>query len=126
MKLNLDCMRDILIRMENASYLEKISINQVYEFLSIYEEDDIDYSIIKLKEAGFIEADIRVYPLGVRVFQLDDITFRGHQFLADIQSDSIWDSVKEVSKNIGSNSLHALSQIAITTISSVIKNQLGL
>ena len=126
MKLNPDCMRDILIVMENAGYLEEVSPSTVYESLPNYSEDEINYSIIKLKEAGFIDAIIREYNSGVAILRLDDITYIGHQFLADVRSDNIWNDVKEVSKKVGSNSISAISQIATGVISAIIQAQLGL
>lgn len=126
MKLNPDCMRDILLRMEDASYLEELSPGTIYNALPNYTRDDIDYSIIKLKEAGFIDAIIKEYDSGIIILRLDDITYNGHQFLADVRSDNVWHSVKEVSKKVGSNSLNAISQIATGVISAIIKSQLGL
>lgn len=126
MKLNPDCMRDILLVMEDAGYLEELSPSTVYEALPDYAEDEINYSIIKLKEAGFIDAIIREYNNGLAILRLDDITYTGHQFLADIRSDNVWNDIKEVSKKVGSNSISAISQIATGVISAIIKNQLGL
>lgn len=126
MKLNPDCMRDVLIVMESAGYLEELSPSAVYESLPDYSEDEINYSIIKLKEAGFIDAIIKEYNSGVAILRLDDITYIGHQFLANVRSDNIWNDVKQVSKKVGSNSISAISQIATGVISAIIKAQLGL
>ena len=126
MKLNPDCMRDVLIVMESAGYLEELSPSAVYESLPDYSEDEINYSIIKLKEAGFIDAIIKEYNSGIAILRLDDITYIGHQFLANVRSDNIWNDVKQVSKKVGSNSISAISQIATGVISAIIKAQLGL
>lgn len=126
MKLNPDCLRDILIVMEKAGYLEELSPQSVYDALPNYLEEEINYSIIKLKEAGFIDAIIKEYNTGIAILRLDDITYRGHQFLADIRSDTVWNNVKEVSKKVGSNSLTAISQIATGVITEIIRSQLGL
>lgn len=126
MKLNPDCMRDVLIVMESAGYLEELSPSAVYESLPDYSEDEINYSIIKLKEAGFIDAIIKEYNSGIAILRLDDITYIGHQFLSNVRSDNIWNDVKQVSKKVGSNSISAISQIATGVISAIIKAQLGL
>lgn len=126
MKLNPDCMRDILIVMEKAGYLEELSPSTVYDALPSYTNDEINYSIIKLKEAEFIDAIIREYNDGIIILRLIDITYTGHQFLADVRSDNIWNDIKEVSKKVGSNSITAISQIATGVISTIIKSQLGL
>lgn len=57
---------------------------------------------------------------------IPDLTPEGHKFLADVQSDNVWNDVKEVSKKVGSNSLNTLSQIATSIISTIVKSQLGL
>lgn len=126
MKLNPDCMRDILIVMENAGYQETLSPNAIYSSLPGYSEDEINYSIIKLEEAGFIDAIISEYDTGIAILRLDDITYLGHQFLSDVRSDSIWKNVKEISKKVGSNSIASISQIASGVITAIIQNQLGL
>lgn len=112
--------------MEKAGYLEELSPQSVYDALPNYLEEEINYSIIKLKEAGFIDAIIKEYNTGIAILRLDDITYRGHQFLADIRSDTVWNNVKEVSKKVGSNSLTAISQIATGVITEIIRSQLGL
>lgn len=126
MKLNPDCMRDILIVMENAAYQETLSPNTIYSSLPGYSEDEINYSIIKLEEAGFIDAIISEYDTGIAILRLDDITYCGHQFLSDVRSDSVWKDVKEISKKVGSNSIASISQIASGVITAIIQNQLGL
>lgn len=126
MKLNPDCMRDVLIEMEKAEYEEPVYPKHIYESLSKYSEDEINYSIIKLNEAGFIKAVIKSnIGYDANILRLDDITYQGHQFLADIRSDTVWNNVKEVSKKVGSNSLQAISQIATSIITVLIKHQLG-
>lgn len=126
MKLNLDCMRDVLIEMEKAEYGEPLYPKHIYDALPRYSEDEIDYSIVKMNEAGFIKASIHSHVgYDYTIVRLDDITYQGHQFLANIRSDTIWNDVKEVSKKVGSNSLQAVTQIATSIITALINHQLG-
>lgn len=125
MKLNPDCMRDVLLCMESAGYQEALELDDIIKALPDYSSDDISYSIIKLHEAGFIDALIRDYNDGVAIVYLNDITFNGHQFLADVRADNVWNDVKAVSKKVGSNSISAISQIASAVISAIIKAQIG-
>lgn len=93
---------------------------------TVASEDEINYSIVKLEEASFIKATIKSHiGYDYTIVRLDDITYQGHQFLANIRSDTIWNDVKEVSKKVGSNSLQAVSQIATAVITAIINNQLG-
>ena len=60
------------------------------------------------------------------VYKIEDLTYEGHQFLADIRSDTTWNKTKETAKNIGTESLHAIKDIAIATATTLIQNKLGL
>lgn len=126
MKLNPDCIRDVLLQMENLPYQEEMDVVQLHDLLPNYSYDEIDYTVLKLHEAGFIQANIQRYLTGSIDIVLLDITYNGHQFLANIRSNSVWNSVKEVSKKVGSNSLSAISQIATSIVTEIIKSQLGL
>ena len=125
MKLNPDCMRDVLLEMEKVPFSESLDIEPLCNSLPQYTYEDIVYSCYKLKEANFIQAIIKSYDDELHVISLDDITYSGHQFLADIRSDTVWNHVKEVGKKVGSNSVSALTQIATGVITAIIKQQLG-
>lgn len=126
MKLNVDCMREVLLVMEDMPRNESLTGTELREILSEFSDDDVDYTCLKLKEAGYIDAVIKQLPEEFIVLRLDDITFDGHQFLANIHSDNIWKDVKVISSKVGSQSVNALSQIATGVISAIIKSQLGL
>lgn len=126
MKLNLDCMRDILLQLEASPFNETVTLPQLHSALPAYSDNDLIYSVLKLQEAGYISAVIQSSMRNTYVDGITDITFEGHQFLADIRSDSIWKNVKEVSQQVGSDSLQALSKIAISLVTTLIGNKLGL
>lgn len=60
-----------------------------------------------------------------QVYCLNDLTYDGHQFLADIRSNDIWIKTKSVASKVGSMSVSAIIQIASSVVSSVIKGELG-
>lgn len=126
MKLNPECMRDILLSMEDVEYQKSLPVEQLYSSLTDYSQDEINYSVLKLEEAGFIDATLIPYDGGILVIEINDITYRGHEFLADIRSDSIWQNVKSISAKVGSKSLNSLWQIATTVITQIIKAELGI
>lgn len=126
-KLNLDCIRDILLCMEKAEYMETLSMPQVYEALPSYSHEDINYSALKLAEAGLIDATTISYDGAIdTVAELNDILFEGHEFLANIREATIWNGVKSVAAKVGSQSLSALIQIASNVVVELIKAQFGL
>lgn len=59
-------------------------------------------------------------------FRVSDLSPHGHEFLANIREDTIWNDVKSISSKVGSKSLSAVSQIASLVIAEIIKSQLGL
>ena len=61
-----------------------------------------------------------------QIWRIFDLTYTGHQFLADIRSESTWNKTKSIAKNVGSESLHALKDIAVSVVTSAIQNKLGL
>lgn len=124
MYLNPDCMRDILLLMESTPFRQKVPVETLYDNLS-YSQDEITYACIKMIEADFISAIWNEFDYKIAIYFISDIRYSGHQFLADIRSDNIWNNVKEISKKIGSNSVSSISQIASGVVTAIIKSQLG-
>ena len=64
MKLNPDCVRDVLLYLEenleikNASEFSEITLKQIKESLSQYTEDDVFYSVYNLYKINYIEGKI--------------------------------------------------------------------
>ena len=127
MKLNPDCIRDILIAMEEQPFNHPVEFDDMLpQLANHYNSDVVEYTALKLKEAGFIRAITSSDTEGEYLVTFLDITYSGHQFLANVRSVNIWNNVKEVSKKVGSNSVSAISQIASGVIMAIIKSQLGL
>lgn len=96
MKLNVDCIRDVLLEIEKTPYGENLGEKALYSALESFSKADIDYSVIKLKEADFINAVICVPDDGiVHKIVIYDITWDGHQFLDKIREPSVWEKIKE-------------------------------
>ena len=125
MKLNLDCIRAILLKLEELPYGESYSSVNFGGLCSTYSQEDIDYSIKKLTEAHFIETDVSEFSDESYTYILD-ITYEGHQFLANIRDNTIWHNVIGICKKIGVNSVGAVTQIAATVVAELAKNNLGL
>lgn len=124
MRLNYDCIRDVLLFIEenlplnSTITLEKININ--------YNSNDIAYSILKLNEAGYINAHIvKANGLQILTAIIFDITFIGHQFLDTIRPKDVWEQSKEISSKIGIKTLDGLTKIASQLITKIITNQIG-
>lgn len=127
MKLNPECIRDILLAVESMNYGEIWTINHLIERLPNYTEDELQYHCVKLHEAGFLDAITgKTLRSPVQIARIKDLTYSGHQLLADIRSDTTWNKTKEIAKSVGSESLHALKDIAVCVVTSAIQNKLGL
>ena len=127
MKLNPDCIRDILICLESLEYDSAYTIQSLVSKLPNYSYSELDYHCLQLSEANFIKAMIidsgGYLPKTVKVF---DLTYKGHQFLEEIRSDNVWNKTKDTAKSVGSFSISTLSTIATEVITSLIQKNLGL
>lgn len=111
MKLNLDCMRDILLTLEQFDYGEIVHPKDLEKRLSSnYSRADVYYSALKLAEAGFIKADYFDIPGDVpEISLIYDITYAGHEFLNSIRPTSVWHKLSPVLQNAGIASLKIAS-----------------
>lgn len=127
MKLNPDCVRDILLVIESLPDLKhfyRFDKETIPELFPNYSFEEVMYHTRQCEFSGFLHNASAT--LNYESYTVCDLTPKGHQFLADIRSDTVWSNVKEVSQKVGSNSLSALSQIATGVITQLIKSQLGL
>ncbi len=137
MKLNYDCVRDVLLSLEETltiiidngefSY-NSLSPNNLIKLsrLSEYSMEDVIYSVLKLGEAGYIKVDINESGSDLLDICISDIEYEGHEFLQAIKSDTVWNDVKRVAKKIGSISLPIISSIASSVLSKLITKTMGL
>ncbi len=128
MKLNPDCVRAILLAVE-----ETVDSTQIFEYsitepknprLVKYDHNEILYHFRQCSMAGLI---IGFQPLesGDSVI-IEYLSPEGHQFLANIRQDTIWNNTKTIATQIGSKSLDTLIQISASIITERIKIRFGL
>ncbi len=125
MKLNYDCIRDVMLYLE-----ENLELNNTVRLENIvidYSSEDIKYSILKLEEIGYIKAHITNAD-GIVAFTaiIFDITFYGHEFLNTVRPKTVWENTKEISGTLGIKSISAFSQIASQIVTQLISKQMGL
>ena len=125
MKLNPDCIRDILLQIE-----ESTDLNTPWEFddehepegrLSQYTVDEITYHIRQCELSGYVVGCEQ----NSSGFSIRYLSPEGHAFLADIRSDSVWNKTKAVAGKIGAWSLDTLTKVATGIITEMIKKQLA-
>ena len=128
MKLIADCVRDVLMEAEACSLNEELDFRDLCIRLPKYSEDDLRYTCYKLSEADLLKVAL-IRPLGEvipQILSIHDITYKGHEFIANIRKESVWNGVKAVAGKIGSTSLSALTQIAASVVTELIKAQFGI
>ena len=123
MKLNPDCIRDILFVVENnATYSNDVSEETIFKELdSKYPREEILYHVRQCEHSGLFLQVVHYFG----GFSIQDLSPYGHQFINDIRQDNNWSKTKEIAKSVGSFSLDVLKVISSKVITNLISNQLG-
>lgn len=145
MKLNIDCVRDVMLWAEANSdlrhpaiYIDTVlskSLAEAYEevpppipppqfeLLTRYDNDEIVYHIKYCIRAGLLDefASPDGYSIGV-----SDLTPSGHAFLESIRYPVVYEKVKKVLNMLGVKSLEAAMQASSLVISNLIKSAIRL
>ncbi len=131
MKLNYDCLRELLIELEeNLTISEELIFEPLYlddilsfNSLSKYTKQDIYYSLYTLIEIDFIDGQITYADGGVPyIVVISTINYSGHEFLQSIKSNSTWETVKQKIAPIANLSIPIISQIS----TNIILSELGI
>lgn len=135
MKLNLACIRKVLLYLEDScrinviddSYFEyePVYIDQICSSLPDFPKEDIFYSLTNLEQAKYIEADRIVVDGAIVEYAILFITYAGHEFLSKIKSDSVWKKTIAVIEKLGCAGLKIIGDVSGTylteSISSLIR-----
>lgn len=137
MKLNYECMREVLLKLEELLELnENLTFKEmtVKEIINIpalcnnFSKQDIAYSIYMLADANLIYYEAQHYKrliasekynFGFDKFiesNVKSLTYKGHEFLENIRSDTIWKKVIEKLKPLGGMTIEIISQTASAAI----------
>ncbi len=118
MKLNPDCIRDILLYLEENLKIENdsfssISLNTLQNNLTQYSKEDIFYSVYNLREIHYIEGTfLGADNLKMYVCHIDNITYAGHQFLGTVRPETVWNQTKSIIKKVGIHTLGFIESVA--------------
>lgn len=128
MKLNPDCVRDILFAIEDLStpnsLLTSIQLSE-NKFLTKYSNDEILYHLNQLYLSEYIIVPTKHKWIN-GTFLVNDLSPSGHEFISNIRKDTNWNKVKSISKEVGTETLSSIKSIAEDVISSAIKASMGL
>lgn len=126
MKLNYDCVRDLLLYLEeNLTYENDVVINNIS--IKNYTEAELVYTAEKLYEANYLNCMKPLYiDEEIPSIIVLSLTYNGHQFLDTVRDNAVWDKTKKISSSIASTSLKILENIATNVITNIISKQIGL
>lgn len=121
MKLYADCFRDVLLYIEKhlefteqhkAFIHNELSPQKIITDLSSkkYSVDDINTAIENLIDAGMVTICnvVRGKQQHIISFDIYTITYKGHEFINDTRSNSMWKLVKKYVSKLGDLSIRAL------------------
>ena len=131
MKLNPECIRDIMFYLEeNLTMNSDLEINEISIFdlpeKLNYSIEEIANTLLVLDDANFIVCYRNNGDDAIVALDIYRITYTGYQFLESIRPDSVWKKVQTISGNIGSFSLNVISQIATSVLTQMINGQVKL
>ena len=114
MKLNPDCIRDILLLVETVSDDESELLFEAesvsFDDLSRYSAKEVRYHLLQCKKQNLIEIGIEFIDRSIPVFGL---TPEGHRFLEAIRPASRWQRLlSAVAKDLRSAALGEIVQLA--------------
>lgn len=122
MKLNPDCVRDILLVIEEQSNFEAsvdFDCRNLHGLEQNYTYDEVIYHLRQCKWSGFFSKSAFDALDG---FCVEDLSPKGHEFIENIRKDTVWNGVKSVAGKVGATSLSALVQISSNVVSELIKS----
>lgn len=120
MKLNLNCIRDILLTLseklipDESGYIVPLSPSEFAESeLSQYEKNEVTYWIRKLMDEGIIIKGKKYVDSPLPLIK--DISMAGYQFIEATEKPSAWNTIKP-----------KLSEIAISSVTTLINAVISL
>ena len=119
MKLNNDCIREILLFIEDNTDFENsfIDVDIISEKLNTYDTNTLYYHIQMIDQADLVD---RVCWADSRPYAISNLSWNGHQYLSNIRDDKVWKMMKDYTSKLSSVSLQFLISIAPTFVEKVL------
>jgi len=125
-KLNLDCIRSILIAIEEKPFNQTYTLDTLCGKIPTFSSDEIHYCCLILDEAGFLNVITvpltRSNVLGIK--SIGELSFSGHEFLESIRQENHFLKVKSYCRKIGSYSFDCILDISKELLRDSIRNAL--
>lgn len=126
MKLDVECVRDVLLELESLP-MGAHSIYSLKKSIELHGQDNVIYTVAKLTEARYINADVmRMLDGKPSIQQIFDITYNGHEFLNSIRKPDVWDRLKGAAVECGTAGLKMLGEIGYDIGKQYLEHKFGL
>ena len=118
MELKHNCIRDVMLYLESNQKLHDTVISTSIK-IDGYTNDDIFYTVSKLTEAGYLDAEQHDL---CSIIPIKGITYSGHMFLDNIRDDVVWKETTNKLSKFKSASIEIINQVA----AGIILNMMGI
>ena len=144
MKLNPDCIRDLMLFCEEHTYVRASAVERTFvasyhvlhidsmcrtEALRKYDVGELIYHVIQLSESGYLATDFHFDPqTNFRHAELPRIYYvtpKGHEFIASIGEKSRWEKTSKVLHSFGAVSLAVIETISKGVATAAIEQTLA-
>ena len=136
MKLNSDCIRAVMLKLEDMlsmesddrhhMFMRSVRLEELCDAVPRFSPEDVFYSLHNLEQAGYVELTTQYADGGILMYcYVDDITFLGHEFLNRIRDAKHWTTIKACLAKVQDYSLSAISSIAEGVTKAAMDKYLG-
>ncbi|WP_182477215.1 DUF2513 domain-containing protein [Staphylococcus xylosus] len=121
MKLNQDCLRDLMLELEDKLFINTHIYTDEFRTLEIfnkYSDEDVYYSLKQLIKMGLIDGATKNQAATVQPYYIDvyDIEPKGHEFLNNVRDENVWKETKKRISKFASVSIPVLQQVSKAVI----------
>ena len=134
MKLNVDCVRDVMLKIEELQRVfvndngevekDALWIDSLYSALSNYGKEEIFYALYNLDQAGYIDISVQWINGCVYTCAINHMTYEGHEFLSKIRPATVWEKTTGIAGKVGNFGLQMLEKIAEGVATACVKELL--
>lgn len=123
MRLDYDCIRDILLTVEETTTLTKpCFINQNYREHKRLEKYDFEILAYHVNQCALHDYFTEIEFCDGWNSKIIDLSPKGHEYIANIRSDTVWKKAKSVISQIGGVALSMVPEVVSPILSSQIQN----